>query len=423
MGCRRILMIAYHYPPVGVSSGVHRTLKFSQYLPDYGWKPVVLSITPNAYGRVSDDQLGDIPSELFVKRACGFDTARALSLKGRYPHFLALPDRWVSWWPAAAFAGMRLIKKYKPDVIWSTYPIATAQLIGLTLHKMTGLPWVADLRDSMVDPYYPVNPAQRRVFRWLEQRTVLNAAKVVFTTPGTLNMYQERYPNVPDSRFEVIANGYDEVDFARAAIAADATPNNLEIGHLRRPLRFVHSGVLYPSERDPLPFFQALATLKGEGEISSQSLKVILRATGHDDVYLPLLCQLGIEDIVELAPALDYRLALAEMLACDGLLLFQAGSCDHQIPAKVYEYIRAGRPILALTTPEGDTAAVLAEAGVGQLVVIDDQESVRRGLLVFIRQVSTGEAVELPMGKVEHYSRYARTAEFASLLGSLACLR
>ncbi len=406
-------MIAYHYPPVGVSSGVHRTLKFSQYLPEHGWEPVVLSISPNAYQRKSHDQMGDIPSEVVVKRARGFDTAKTLSIKGRYPHLLALPDRWASWWPAAVLTGLRLIKKHQPDVIWSTYPIASAQLIGLTLHKMTGLPWVADLRDSMVDPDYPNSPTQRRVFRWLELKAVSNASRVVFTTPGTLQMYRDRYPDVPASRFQVIANGYDEMDFARAAEIANDTQEKTG------PLHFVHSGVLYPSERDPRPFFEAVAALKAEGAVSGETLRVTLRATGHDGDYAPLLRQLDINDIVELAPALDYRHALAEMLASDGLLLFQAANCDHQIPAKVYEYLRAGRPILALTTAGGDTAAVLNEAGIGLQIAIDDCEAVRQGLLTFIQQVSAGAISGLAMEKVQQYSRAARSAEFAGLLNAL----
>lgn len=408
---RRVLMIAYHYPPVGVSSGVHRALKFSQYLPEYGWEPVMLSISPNAYLRESQDQIGDIPAEVVVKRAWGFDIAKVF--KSRYPRFMGLPDRWVSWWPAAVLAGLHLIKKYQPEVLWSTYPIATAQLIAFTLHKMTDLPWVADLRDSMVDDHYPENPTQRRVFRWLEQKTVLNAAKLVFTTSGTLEMYQTRYPDAPHSRFEVITNGYDEMDFVRAAALLSDEPK--EAG----PLRLVHSGVLYPSERDPRPFFEAIAALKTEGTISVDILRVILRATGHDNDYAPLLKQLGIDDVVELAPALDYHRALAEMLVCDGLLLFQAANCDHQIPAKLYEYLRAGPPILALTTVAGETAAVLNEAGIGFQVAIDDCEAIKLGLMAFLRQHSDEALTGLPKAKVARYSRTARTAELARLLDEL----
>lgn len=88
---------------------------------------MVLSAHPRAYANSGDNQLCDIPSDVVVQRAFALDTSRPLSYKGRYPSFLALPDRWVSWLAGAGPAGVRLVRKYRPEVIWSTYPIATAQ--------------------------------------------------------------------------------------------------------------------------------------------------------------------------------------------------------------------------------------------------------------------------------------------------------
>lgn len=161
---KRVLMIAYHYPPVRGSSGVQRTLKFSRYLADYGWEPIVLTAHPRAYSGIGNDQLHEVPEHITVKRAFALDTARQLSFRGAYPGFLALPDRWVSWWLGAVPAGLNLIRKYKPTVILSTYPIATAHLIGLTLARLTGLPWIADFRDSMTEEAHPTDPNVRRIF-------------------------------------------------------------------------------------------------------------------------------------------------------------------------------------------------------------------------------------------------------------------
>ena len=139
----RILMVAYHFPPLAGSSGIQRTLRFAKYLPEFGWEPLVLTAHPRAYERTSNDQLSEIPADTIVVRAQAFNTARHMSICGKYPGFLARPDRWVSWLPGAFFAGMAMIKRYKPDVIWSTYPIGTAHLIGEALHRHSGLPWVA----------------------------------------------------------------------------------------------------------------------------------------------------------------------------------------------------------------------------------------------------------------------------------------
>ena len=91
---KRILMIAYHYPPLRGSSGIQRTLAFSRDLREFGWQPIILSAHPRAYPASGTDQLGDIPSDVPVYRPFALDTSRHLSIRGAYPKAFALPDRW-----------------------------------------------------------------------------------------------------------------------------------------------------------------------------------------------------------------------------------------------------------------------------------------------------------------------------------------
>ena len=408
-------MIAYHYPPVGVSSGVHRTLKFSQYLLEYGWKPIVLTINPKAYERVNNHQLKDIPPEVHVERAFGLDTAKHLSLAGRYPGFLALPDRWVSWAIGGLLSGMRLIKKNKPDLIWSTYPIATAHLIGLVLHKLSGIDWIADFRDSMTEPGYPAGGLKRKFFLWIEKKAVENATRVVFTTPGTVEMYAKRYPHIPKSRWAIIANGFDEENFLEAERQSSAPGQNKQPG-----FTLLHSGLIYPSERDPRHFFAALAELKQEGKIAADDLRIVLRATGHDELFAPMLEEAGINDLVLLEPPVHYGEALKEMLNSDGLLIFQAAGCNHQIPAKIYEYLRARRPIFTLTDPEGDTAGVLREAGIDTLARLDDKDSIKAGLLRFLQLLADNKAPLASDEEINRHSRQSRTKALATLMDEVS---
>jgi glycosyltransferase involved in cell wall biosynthesis len=225
-------------------------------------------------------------------------------------------------------------------------------------------------------------------------------------------MYAERYPEVPAHRWAIIPNGYDEDNFADALRAAEAGGSAADEGG---PLRLVHAGALYPSERDPLPFFRALSRLQQAGRLGPGRLRVVLRATGHDDHYRESLAELGLTDLVELAPGLPYAEALAEMVAADGLLLFQAANCNHQIPAKLYEYLRAQRPILALTDPAGDTATTLRDVGVDTLVPLDDTEAIERGLAVFLDALYDGEAPVAALPDVQRYSRRAGAARLAEL--------
>ena len=210
---KRVLLIAYHYPPISGSSGMQRTLKFSKYLAEFGWSCRVLTINPMAYAATTDGQLSEIPGDVTVHRTWGLDAARHLSFRGSYPGFLARPDRWRNWWLTAVPVGLAVAHRMKPDVIWSTYPIATAHSIGDSLARMTGIPWVADFRDSMTEENYPAEPTLKTVYQRIEKSCVHRASKVVFTTNGTLEMYRSRYPTVPDNRWCIIENGYDEENF------------------------------------------------------------------------------------------------------------------------------------------------------------------------------------------------------------------
>lgn len=411
---KRVLIIAYHYPPVRVSSGIQRTLKFSQYLREFGWEPMILSVQPKAYEVVSGDQLKEIPEGIVVERAFGLDTARHLSLAGKYFRWMAQPDRWVSWWPGGVMTGLKMIKRYRPQAIMSTVPIASAHLIGMSLQRLSGLPWVADFRDSMTEPGYPRDPMTWKVHRWIEQATVRNCAKAVFTTEPSRQMYADRYPEMPTTHWEVIENGYDEENFQDAETALVVSPPGADTA-----VTLLHSGVLYPKERDPRPFFAAIRRLKEEGTITSATLQVVLRATGSDGLYQPMLQEFGIADVVRLEPVIAYRDALNEMLRADGLLLFQGRVCNHQVPAKLYEYYRSGRPIVALTDPEGVTERLLRDAGATCFANMAVEGEIVEALRAFLHEVRAGRALGIARNIAAQHSRRSRTAQLASLLDRL----
>jgi hypothetical protein len=418
---KRILMIAFHYPPCRGSSGLQRTLSFSRYLPAYGWEPIILSAHPRAYPESANDQLGDIPATVPVTRALAWDSARHLSFQGRFISWTGLPDRWVTWLAGAIPAGLRLIRKYRPRVLWSTYPIATAHLIGLALHRLTGLPWVADFRDPMteLDPQtgqrWPADPAVWKLRTWVERQAVNRCARAVFVTPTALRLHTERYPRASVSHWALIPNGYDEEQFA----AAERTVVPRAAADRRTVL--LHSGILYRSpDRDPSSFFSALGKLKKEGKISAASLKVVLRACGYEEDYRRLIREQDISDIVFLEPAIPYRDSLAEMLGADGLLLFQGHDSNPAIPAKFYEYLRARRPIFAMVDSAGDTATALVSAGIGKIVPLDSPDKISAGLVDFLGEIHHGETMHAEDAEIRKYSRQFQASSLAKLLDEVA---
>jgi glycosyltransferase involved in cell wall biosynthesis len=411
---RRVLLIAFHFPPLRSSSGLQRPLSLARYLPAHAWTPAVLTATAGAYEAVGRDDV--LPPGLEVIRAPALDAARHLSIGGWYPGWLQLPDRWSTWLPGGLLAGWRAIRHTRPDVLWSTYPLATAHLIGYGLHRISGVPWVADFRDPMVEQidgaWFPGDPRLRRARLFVERIVARHATAVMFCTETARQIYLERHaPTLAARRrpqlAEVIANGFDPEPFAAAG--ASATPGG------RQGPRLVHSGTLYPGpDRDPGALFRALRTLKDQGELPP-GLTIVLRATGFDSTYEPIIRALGLDRLVQLAPAIDYGAALAEMLDADGLLLFQGRTSNPAVPAKAYEYLRAGRPILALVDEGGETAALLRAAGVGRRLPIDDDARIAQGLRDFLGGLARGSEPVLSVGAADRYSRIARVAEFATL--------
>lgn len=373
---KNVLMVAYHFPPLAGSSGIQRTLRFVQHLPSFGWNPLVLSADPRAYERVSSDLEADIPPGTVVRRAFALDTARHLSIKGRYVGAMARPDRWISWRFDAVRIGMAMIRKYKPDAIWTTYPIATAHRIGAELQRRSGLPWIADFRDPMAQDGYPADPKTWQAYKDIEREAVARAALSTFTTPGCVEEYRKRYP-AREQNLVLLENGYDEDSFANVGdLAADGPLNPGAI-------TLLHSGIVYPSERDPTQLMQALKRLHDAGQITPERLQLRFRAAVAEDLLRRLASEQGVLDYIQICPPVPYREALEEMLRADGLLLLQASNCNAQIPAKLYEYLRAGRPVLCLSDPVGDTARVLTDAGINAIAKLADAADIARLLQAF----------------------------------------
>ena len=408
-------MIAYHFPPLAGSSGIQRTLRFVQHLPSLGWQPMVLTAHARAYETTSQDLLADVPADTIVRRAFALDTARHLQFNGRYLGWMARPDRWISWKFDGVREGMRMIEQFRPDVIWSTYPIATAHVIAAKLHQMTKIPWIADFRDPMAQDGYPTDPLTRQSYLQIEEQAAQLASFCAFTTPGAARDYQQRYPSAAQ-RMVVIENGYDEESFASASahapVVASQPPGS-------RPLVLLHSGIVYPSERDPTQLFMALGHLKSQKLLGPHELRIRFRASFQDDLLRTLSAQHGAQDFLELCPAIPYREALAEMMQVDALLVMQASNCNAQIPAKIYEYLRAGKPILGLTDPEGDTAGVLRSAGLSSLCRLDSAKEIASLLPTLVRNWREGR-VSLPTQDAVHQaSRQGRSQAFANLLNTL----
>lgn len=414
---KRVLMIAFHYPPCGGSSGLQRTLAFTRYLSRKGWNPALVTVSRSAYDVASSGQLDAVPPDMPICRAFAPDALRHFSLFGRYPAALAVPDRWKFWRYTGLCAALKLVKEFDPDVVWSTFPLATAHVIAAQVARRTGLPWVADMRDPMVeydpesDQWFPFDRATRDARAMIEHDVITLASRVTFCTDGAREICLERYGKDLAAKFVVIPNGYDESSFQSAEGEADLMRPPADIG-----FHLVHSGTVYPGDdRGPRELFRAIRHLKSIGRLPS-GFRLTMRATGHDDYVESLISELDVAEQVELGEAVPYYASLAEMMRADVLVVLQGRASNSAIPAKVYEYLRSRRPILALTHPEGDTAKLLDAFSFVVTAPLDNPDAIVNALLE-LEHLRRRSAVQyLPDDVLRQFSREQQSAQLAEVL-------
>jgi len=405
-------MIAFHFPPFARSSGSIRTLSFVRRLPEYDWQPVVLTAKPSVYPEVDERTLAAIPSSVQVVRAAGLDVARHLAIAGRYPTWLATPDRWNTWALTAFMAGLAWIRREKPCVIWATFPIASAVVVALALHRATKVPLIVDLRDPMLYEGWPENPWSRATYARIERGAVALASTVIVTTPSARRLYTERYSQLPASRFMMITNGVDDT------MNGDPTRS---CATQSEPIVLVHSGLMEIPDRDPTAFFQAIAMLRQQGDVDHRVLHVTLRATGRDDDYRRQVAELDISDIVHIEGRISHREALEEMRCADGLILFQGAPCNRQIPAKAYEYLACRRPIIGLVDAFGDTHELIAgQWQVPYVADMGDVPAIGDVLRKFIADFCRHNAFIPDQSWVEKHSRAQGARQLAEVFDRVA---
>lgn len=386
---------------------MHRTLKFCRYLRQHGWRPIVLTVTPGAYRAQDPDTLAEVPDDVTVLRSPCFDTSRHLSVAGRYPGLLALPDRWVSWWPSGVAVGLRAIRRYRPHLIWSTYPVATAHLIASVLSRWCALPWVADFRDWMTNGDYPDGALKRHLYRRVERSVLSRCDAAVFTTGASRELYRNRYPALERDNWLVLPNGYDEADFRATA------------EQQRDERVLLHSGYVYPDDRDPSALFSALAALRREGRLGRKKLAVVFRAPGDADKVNSLAAHKGVADLVRVEPPVSHRDAVAEMQQADALLLLQGSRFEKQVPAKAYEYLRSGRPVLTLAPESSESARLMRAAGYGYRSGLESPAQIAEQLDCLIRDLDHATAPQPRPAFVEQFDRRRQAGRLADIFDSV----
>lgn len=342
MSPRKLLLLTYHFPPSGAVA-VYRMLGLARHLPAHGWETVVVA-PPAVPGEPVDPELVErIPPGTAVHRVPYPHGKTAKVVRRLAPEGM--------WLPGALAACRRAIDVHRPDALLTSSPPHCVHLLGRYLKRRHGLPWLVDFRDPWVTDRVP--GVGRPVLRFLEPRwensVVAHADAVIANTPLSQRGLQAAYPA---ERHKVVAipNGYDPEDFPAPAPRADKAD----------AVTVLHAGELYAG-RDPRPLLDALLAWEAERRPGQKPVRMrfLGRATEGTFDLAGEVRRRGLQAVVELGGQVPYRQALEAMTQADFLLLITSPDRRMGIPAKLYEYLGAGRPILALAERDGDVAWAL----------------------------------------------------------------
>jgi glycosyltransferase involved in cell wall biosynthesis len=415
----KVLLVTMYFPPSG-GGGVQRPLKFATHLPELGIETHVLAPDDSKWIHRDDDL--PPPTLAWVHRA------RYLGPKGRKPaeelhgsqglerfgrqlqlagRRLLVPDENVTWNLTAIPAALRIVRREHIDVVVTTSPPSSVHLIGAAVKRATRIPWVADLRDSVVA--HPHRDAERLAVRVKEQGehaiaklVTRNADAIVAVSEA---IAEEMRARSPKGRVVTIANGSDFDDFA--GIERHESPR----------FRITHTGSFF-GKRDPRPFLTAL------------------KRAGFDDMVARFLGdfrsadrewadQLDLGDRLELIAYAPRRRSLELQRDSEVLLLLipeAGGRGKGVLSGKVFEYLAADRPILAVVPPDGAAAELIRSAAAGVVVAPDDVDGIVGALRDFHARWRAGtlDAPALDEEWRTKVSRRSRVQDFADVLEALA---
>lgn len=429
---KRVLIITYYWPPSG-GSGVQRWLKFSKYLRDFGWEPIIY--TPENPEMPAEDASleRDIPAGITIlktpivepysvykwmtgrrksdKIGAGFTSVSGkksrLERMARWVRGnLFIPDARRFWIRPSVKYLQRWLKEHPVDLIVSTGPPHSMHLIARKLKAKTGIPWVADFRDpwTRIDFYQDLLPgkAADRLHHELERSVVGEADRVVVVSPTMAKEFSSDHHRPID----VITNGYDEDDI-RGKQPLPAEDPYFSIAHI---------GTAPPS-RNPVALWAAIKELLDEEALDRDKIRI--RFVGHvDHTILAAANNADLADIVEIIPYVPHEEVSGWLRNSSVLLLLlnNTPGVNGILTGKFFEYLASGRPILCIGPVESDVAAIIQETASGICIPKSDVQAIK----TWIKQAYDQHPHHVtPNAIISRYSRKALTEQMSVIFNQV----
>jgi glycosyltransferase involved in cell wall biosynthesis len=416
----KVLIVTYYWPPSG-GAGVQRWLKFSKYLPQFGWEPVILTVDPEfaSYPAIDHSLEHEIPDGIKVYRtkatdwfriygkskipSAGFAKNSDDTIRGKISRFIRgnffIPDPRRGWNKFSFRQACEIIEAENIRFVITTSPPHSTQLIGLKLKKkFPEIKWIADLRDPWTDIYYYSKFYPTLLSRKLDKRyekSVLKKSDEIITVGKSLKKSFAFADRISENKITVITNGFDESDYE--GVKPD------------RPDKLIITYVGTISESYPVDGL--IAALK---DLYNKKIEFTIRITGDLSQNIRNLLTSTIpESFVGFTPYLDHTLAVQSIMSSSVVVLIIP---DHKsnkgiVTGKLFEYLTSGVPILCLGPADGDAAEIISLAKAGITLGYNDI----RGISAFLENVS-GNIFHPDTNYIKEFSRINLTRRILPLL-------
>jgi glycosyltransferase involved in cell wall biosynthesis len=405
---KKALLVAYHFPPLG-GGGVFRTLKFTKYLSEFGYQPYVLTVKNPMYDTKDLTLRGEIPCEAKVYRTFSFEhrIMRAPRLLNINLKWFYMPDENIGWLPFGVSIGAKLVKKENIDVIYATSPIWTSLLIGFFLKKTTKKPLVIDFRDPWTDSSFIRYPT--RFHKWFEEKmekaVMAQADYVTVAFDSIKNNLIKKYPFVK-SKIATITNGFDPEDF-----------ENLKIHKPTGKFTITHAGSIY-GLLTAKPFLIALKELVGEKKEFREKLEAVF--VGNYGREAPLLVKkYGLEENVRFVEYVPHKRGLEFMVNSQALLLLitvEGSKGEGMLPGKLFEYLAARKPIIAVAPQNGLAANIIKSVNAGTVVSPRNVQGIKKAVAHFYDEWTEGKlSASMKRENIARYDRRVLTHKLAQI--------
>lgn len=389
MRTRKLLIITLYFPPCAAIAS-QRMIGLVRYLSKYNWHTIVVA-PPSVHEEPYDPNLVHlIPTETNTLYSVPFTKGFLGKIHRKYA-----PNKW--WMFQARRAIKKAIAQHQPDAVLTTFPPSIIHELGLWVKRRFNLPWIADFRD----PWSGLAPAGS------EEELMQLADRVISTTPTYASQLQLRYPWA-DHKIKAIINGYDPDNFMV----------NLSPPHRER-LIIMYTGELY-FNRNPIGLLDALVELHNEE--TSNNEKVGFHFIGRSEQYdlQKEVSSRGLNEVVTLDGRVPYKECLELSAQADILVMIQTEGHTAAIPAKLFEYIGAKRPILVLADPPGDIEWVLQQSGtLHRIAPVRDVALIKKAIKELLAELANNSPVISEGRDILLFTREYMVQQFAAELDSL----